>query len=660
MTTYKINVSLPVGAHEPDVYDASQQGVAADFVISRDASGTAISRYPDLVWDWSPYSTQRRKVSVKLTLSPWWDDLDLTPVQLAVIEEIRWTMFMLMYRRNGNIVSVATLQQYIQLLRDLGRFAFSAGVSLRNVLASRELFSEFLAQLPEYQFQRVGTVLGILHGIPEQESKIALPFYKEMSRQVYAVTVRYTESLKQTSVIPTRIYSPILSALMEDLEGFEARADKLEQLVRDMLTRKQDGDESARISDLAAQHGLADYFAQNEVPLNCWGVLKELNRLQVVAKYAIHAFSGMRDNEAATLPFDCLTTETYEGRKHFIIKGLTTKFNHGVPKRTQWVTNKEGARAIKVARAIATWIAASSSFVQEQAQAKLPLFVSTFAFGVDAGDKPKGPQRHLAEKRLTTPILSVNQHPVLAVRLRPLIEESDLAELEKIDSTRAWREEPEYQVGAPWPLKTHQMRRSLALYAQRSGLVSLPTLRRQLQHLTEEMSLYYANGSAFAKNFIGDGKDHFGLEWQDTQPLAAGLSYLWNVLLTDEVLFGGHGNWVQQRLKDPRTAVALQDREMTLLRFKKGELAYRETAIGGCTNTKGCDQIGLRWLDADCISGCKNLIVYQGKLDRAIQAQQKLVSALEPNSIDYRMEKADLDALLAGQAKLRATQGEPA
>lgn len=67
-----------------------------------------------------------------------------------------------------------------------------------------------------------------------------------------------------------------------------------------------------------------------------------------------------------------------------------------------------------------------------------------------------------------------------------------------------------------------------AVYAQRSGLVSLASLRRQLQHITDEMSRYYARGSAYARNIIGNDKHHFGFEWQDTQSTSSALSYMLN------------------------------------------------------------------------------------------------------------------------------------
>ncbi len=78
----------------------------------------------------------------------------------------------------------------------------------------------------------------------------------------------------------------------------------------------------------------------------------------------------------------------------------------------------------------------------------------------------------------------------LHLRLFPIIEEEDIKELEDIDPFRAWHTEPEFAIGKRWPLTTHQLRRSLAVYANASGLVRLSSLRRQLQHITREMSLY--------------------------------------------------------------------------------------------------------------------------------------------------------------------------
>lgn len=165
------------------------------------------------------------------------------------------------------------------------------------------------------------------------------------------------------------------------------------------------------------------------------------------------------------------------------------------------------------------------------------------------------------------------------------------------------------------------------------------------------MSRYYARGSAFAKNFIGDDKQHFGNEWQDTQPVSAALSYIANVLLSDDVLFGGHANWMEHRLRGNDGVVAV-DRAATIRRFRKGELSYRETFLGGCTNTEECNQIALKWLDVDCLAGCRNMVGNLTKLNRVIAAQTRLVESLDSNSVEFKAEKADLDVLVATRNKV--------
>ena len=105
-------------------------------------------------------------------------------------------------------------------------------------------------------------------------------------------------------------------------------------------------------------------------------------------------------------------------------------------------------------------------------------------------------------------------------------------------------------------------------------LVSIPSLRRQLKHITNEMSTYYAKGSSYAQNLINQEKDHFGKEWQETQSISSALSYIANVLLSEEPLVGGHGNWVEHRLKNNKNTVIMESREETIKRFKKGELSH--------------------------------------------------------------------------------------
>lgn len=268
---------------------------------------------------------------------------------------------------------------------------------------------------------------------------------------------------------------------------------------------------------------------------------------------------------------------------------------------------------------------------------------------------PNGEESLPADGRFLPSTFSLWGFEELRSRLFPPIEDGDIKELEQIDPHRAWCAEEPFQVGKNWWFTTHQLRRSLALYAQRSGLVSLPSLRRQLQHITKEMSRYYARGSTYAKNLIGDDKDHFGKEWQETAPVSSGLSYILHVLMSDDSLFGGHVNWANKQ-QGRTDGVVLFDREATMLRFKRGEIAYKETFLGGCTNVDDCKQTPLRWLDVECLRSCTHLVGNMCKLERAIKVQSRVVQSLDPATVDYRAESADLEALVATRDKILSQQ----
>jgi len=405
---------------------------------------------------------------------------------------------------------------------------------------------------------------------------------------------------------------------------------------------------------LLEEHGLASYFAAKALTPGVFGLSVGLSRLQVVCRLTIHVFSGMRDEEVGQLPYKCLDSSTQSGKRHYFITGATTKLNRGRRKAASWVTNAEAARAVGLAQRMAElcWkVAAVRSSSPLPALEATPLFVSMAYLGL-AGQLPKGDSARLVAAKL-----DLSGYPKLRASLQPTITEQDLGELEQIDPHRAWRAETRFQLGQHWTLTTHQLRRSLALYAQRSGLVSLPSLRRQLQHLTEEMSRHYARGSAFADDFIGRNKDHFGNEWREMQPISSALSYILNVLTTDDVLFGAHGNWVEHRLRGA-DGVLLVDRQTTINRFKKGELAYKETLLGGCTATERCDIQPVKWLNVDCVRGCKNMVGRASKLDRVIAAQTRLVESLDPETSEHRTEHADLQVLLNARQRVQERLNE--
>jgi integrase len=648
MTTFEARINLPADTAPPDIYDPSKGRIPPDnFVVSRYKDGSVASTYGDLSWNRTPYDPDGRTRYLHFSF---WDKGGLTKQRDSLTRELRWLMFLLIYMRPGSPLSNNSLHGYMIALRHLGRLCEEKAICVQDALADPGIMIASIAGSKNLAIQ-LGSLLTLARSLGEDQvgfqvaGKPAIEEFRLIARQ-------WMENAKQYPPIPTGIYSAILSTLSSELDDLENVIDSVLRLYADcrrnpLFGRGKDRQSAIRakqstnpenylpeLSSLLKEYGLADYFEAKSLSTNITGLSTLLRRAMMAAALQIQAFTGMRHNEVMALPYDCLESVQRDGKNHYIICGRITKLSKGLVKRTRWVTSSAGRRAALLAQRIAAAIYAASGQVPNTAS---PDARGRYLF-VD-------PQFKKPRSDFGSTILHLNTFSELRARLQPEITEQDLLELEQIDPHRAWRSEDDFQIGRPWMLTSHQFRRSLALYAQRSGLVSLPSLKRQLQHITQEMSSYYARGSVFAKNFIGDDKTHFGYEWQETQPVSQYLSYAAHVLMTDDVLFGAHPHWVDHRLKGAE-GIVMFNREATLKRFKQGQLAYRETLIGGCVKVGECEQTPLDLLEIKCLtSHCKNIVGSLPKLDRVIAAQRHRVEKLrqlDPTSPEYRNEVADL------------------
>lgn len=627
-----------------------------DFVVSRHATGKIVSRYGDMAWDWTPYNPRGRRSMLNFCF---WVGGTITEARVALLNELRWLMYLAIWRRQGPPLSYQSLAHYLKLGRKLARHCAARKMRIRDLLASKEQLIEFAVTKDGFTKKGLASLLSMLSTLDIKVIGFQVPG-GDVHKKLREDATRYANNLKQHPPIPTRIYSHLITTLTQEISDFEKVLERYFALVdicqsnpsigrsigRQFVIAKTQGTKRSKEHDLfetlIKQYQLDGYFQAKQLQRSIKGLSKGIYQLQTAIRLTIQLFTGMRSDEVSSLPLECLTITKRQGRQYYVVSGTTTKLNNGHAKRAKWVTNAEGAHAIQLAQTIAKFIARTIGATD--IQSSIPLFLSTVNLRLGNGQS-RG-------KTLIPSKFDLKKSAHLRTRLQLPITAADLSELERIDPHRAWCSEEKFKIGHPWVLTSHQLRRSLALYAQRSGLVSLPSLRRQLQHITEDMARYYAKGSAFARDFIGEDKKHFGFEWQEAQPVSSALSYILNVLLSDDVLFGGHGNWVDNRLRGQDGEIIV-DRAITIQQFKRGELAYRETPLGGCTNTENCDKIAIKWLDVECISGCKNLIGRLPKLERVIAAQTKLLGTLSPDSIEYRSEKADLDVLVSTRDKIR-------
>lgn len=659
------------GSPAPDRWDLSRGLIPIDnMVVSRAKDGQILSRYGDGFWDLTPYYGRGDFTCLYFYV---FDDESVAGTE-SLVAEMRYFLFLLMYARPGVRLSLSSLRNYLNMLRSVAVFAFNKKCSLKDVLSSKPRLAEYAYAEPiKGKLTMLAALLSFLLKLGAE--KIGFLVVGKSGQDVLLACIQLKgDTGKQYPPIPTRIYSLLISALDSELKDWEAVEQRYLSLLRECLGDPILGKSKRQQITIATRHGIArtpgeykddftkllsnyrlkEYFDINNLSYSVHGLVFGLSSVMNVAKLYIITFSGMRNAEARYLPFNCIDEErSLGGVVHRLIQGNTTKLKKV---RTKWVTNSEGYRAIRIVQRISKVIYAHLGEVPsitKKPDDDFPLFVTTAYLNFTGRNTRRAGKtfQALGNSFFSTKFVELRK------RVCPLIEDGDLKELEHIDPHRAWRSEAEFQVGVPWPLTEHMLRRSLALYAQRSGLVSLSSLRRQLQHLTEEMSRYYARGSMYAKNFIGDDKEHFGLEWQEAGPVASGLAFIRDVLFPDEPIFGGYVKWIEHRVGGAEGQIIL-DRETTLRRFRNGELAYKETPIGGCTKVGPCDELAIRFLDVDCLGGCPNLVGRLSKLEQVIKGQTALVSRLRPDSIEWKIEKADLDVLQETRARVLQQRGE--
>jgi hypothetical protein len=232
------------------------------------------------------------------------------------------------------------------------------------------------------------------------------------------------------------------------------------------------------------------------------------------------------------------------------------------------------------------------------------------------------------------------------------ITDSDRSELEVFDAFYEWDEE-KFDVGRLWPFATHQFRRSVAVYASRSGMVSLPSLGTQYKHLSLTMAQLYSENSAFSEHFIRDEygsitQEHAVVDLFDyAKALNKSIALEENVIRAANKLSGARGAAIQ-RLKDKgELEKFLGDRDEIARKIYSGELSYVETDVGGCMRKTMCSQYGVS-LVVPCVSGCEDAVIGGDGGKKLRDYKESLIFSLDDldkGSRPYHSLKKEIDLI---------------
>lgn len=641
-----------------------------DFILCRDKYGNPTAVYGKPVWCFNAYRLSARKINRIIFSSVFFED---GPEQQALVEEGKYILFCLIYFAGGGRLgklTASTLNQYWGVLRIAMRFCLEqkqkpmVGVlSLQQVFTTPVYLAAFI-QSANFMHYVLRGVLAALNRVGEERLGYAV-----LSPASYGLQ---RKGSKQHPVIPTRIYlnlinlaGDLLDQLYEGVDRFEAFiacfADEYYGITHKRQRSRGVGGKAHWRPDILQalkDHGLTAIFA-GEFSCNYNNNLQRvLLNMQYLVRTVVHLYTGMRDQEVMRMPYHCLSEavarkaivddQGIERDKPLTVNVLstTTKFT-GYKKEGAWFASSEVVKAVKVAQAICRGLA---KLYRIELDENCPLFLNPSIVVYTKNSPEVGVSGLLMNRKQSAVFRSLTIQP------------ADLLETIQSDPSRDFYNEPEFAVGQPWPLSSHQFRRSLAFYGASSGFLSLPTLRSQFKHMTIQMARYYSNNYDNLRTIFGyfDDKkkafvlprNHFVFEFQMAMPMSVANQLIADLLFNEEPLFGGTGSYMEKQKNRVKTGeIQIEDvRVDTEQRVENGAINYRPTLLGGCTKVGRCDSFLLGDF-TECLS-CEGAIIKPAKLNSAIADAIEELSLYAEGSGEYQIVKSEIERMQAFKARL--------
>lgn len=657
-------------ASEPDKAPQIYGKPAPDFVLCRDKHGNATAVYGESAWDFNPYRLSANKIN-KIRFDKVFDVSEQS--QQALVEETKHLLYCLIYFAGGGRLgklSVSTLNQYWMVLRLAMRFCNEQKQKpMVGVLSLQQLFTVpvyLAAFIGQSSFDRK-VLAGILQGFARVgEARLG---YISLNPASFD---RKRPDDKQHPAIPTRIYLSLINLTGDLLDQLYAGVGRFESFIacfadehygishHNQKSRRLGGKAHWRpeMRQAIKQPGLTSVFAGEFECSHKRNLQRVLIKMQYVVKTVIHLYTGMRDQEVMRMPYHCLSDQVVspvvvddqgierDKPQSVNVLSTTTKFT-GYKKEGAWFAPGEVVRAVEVAQAICRGLA---KLYKIELDAHCPLFLNPSIIGYS---------RSSAEVGVTNFSVRVTESTALHGLS---IQAEDLQELAQSDPSRDFYNEPAFAVGQPWPLTSHQFRRSLAFYGSSSGFLSLPTVRAQFKQMTIQMARYYANGFGNLRTIFGyydeNKKDfvlpnnHFAFDFQIAMPMSVANQLIADLMFKEEPLFGGTGSYMERQKQRVKAGdINIEDiRTDTELRVKNGAISYRPTLLGGCTKVGRCDSFMLGDY-TECLS-CEGAVIKPSMLNAAIEDAKSELSNYAEDSGEYQIVTGDIERLMSFKTRL--------
>jgi integrase len=611
-------------------------------IISRSNDGKILSRLEDDEWVLIKFSYSVTD-NPRFSFLPLYEKCDYQYENVMMCKKI---LVMKMFAPNphlGKPLRIATLHSTRYLLYKLAQYCAKHNLRVVDVLSSIVKFREFQVSLPSLMNRTLAGLVRTLSRLTDHERgfKIDGQIFPHMQKACRNIL----DDINQTPVIPSRIlflkhqqYNSYIDdfnkhylniyALLDRVaanpffygkassshynpssKGYKASAHQLEEHLRNPIS----------FEDAIREHSL-DTLAEKFNWTRNSNILAYIMEVSHCAKNLIHMYTLMRDHEVRSLSPNCITPVRGWNNDALYIAGITTKL-YGVKKPRKWITTDAILKPVEVLGKIHNILKPFATNAEDH------LFLSVACH--PASNVRPSKNNLVQTKSVETRLPEI------------CITEDDIQELEAIDPLRDWRGDPHFQIGKPWKISSHQFRRTMAVFCAQTGLITLPSLKRLLGHITKVMSLYYTKG-CFAETFnFSLINPRLAKELRQAKAEADGAMFIREALNSSEKLYGFKGSDIMREAQGSNPIWIDQAVNDTMKLVKKGLAAYAETPLGGCASVTPCDKRAHG--NFYSCPGCRHLIAKESVLDDTQTLMEYDLAELDPNSIEYKAEKQNLE-----------------
>ncbi|EEY98024.1 phage Integrase [Vibrio sp. RC586] len=488
-------------------------------VVTKQYDGSPKSYFGDEEWNFSAY-LDSRVVHKKHTIFSSFSDENLAREMKIIC--FSW-LYISGHHRKGAVIKPSTLLARFSKLAQIYKFIESKGFRSIKDLSSNIVFAEFSDYIrsQNYQHSQVAALYNTLSNIERVSRYLPIKFkiQKDQTSTKFAYEMtgkRKEEGTNQFYAIPTKIMEKIYSYCFQQIEDFFPYKEAIHELLHDL---RQNYEEGKRRVDEKISSGKwtwinqdsTDYRVEvnNHMPASYHSIIKShlsetplylklphnerklqsaIIELQTICFIVCGALTGMRRSELYCLDSNSFRDKELYGRKYYVLRSEHHKFSQGRGKPAEWITTKLAEKAIDLAEAISRFMRiqliedddpmseynSSCLWLVQGRKSQLPII-----------SQDNNMRRHFRK---------------ICKKANAIITENDLNEFKIINPNREPKKAAEnLKVGNIWPLTTHQLRRTFAVFSKRHNLCHDIAIKEQFKHLDLPTTEWYGEGGLASK-----------------------------------------------------------------------------------------------------------------------------------------------------------------